>query len=291
MLETPFVDAPFEARPDLSQAHDENAILRERAQNDFFLCATLRTVSQAEWDFETALVADRLALIAAHHETRYCGVELRSLRKARDRDIAELDPRPADWRIWNLATNESHATALESRRKTAAATLILTVDRLFDAYWTKLGLPDWSVRGGPAIAGDVTMVELIHLCGNYLRHAHEWFSVATPSKRAQTNIGKLRQAGFDFRDDDLLPHVLETFPNNFTDLEIALLDFVQFMTWFTREAALRAWAQARGATYHVTFNSHDTKTSGYAKLATDLEQELGSQWKLPGNPGAPPPEF
>ena len=197
------------------------------------------------------------------------------------------DPRETpEWRIRNDAINDSHLAALESRRKTAATSLIIALDRLFDAYWMKLGLPEWSVRGGPLVGGDVTVIELIHLCGNYLRHVHEWLAGGPLSVKAQVNIDRLQAAGFDFRDDDMLGRVVDALPgDNFTDLEVAVLDFVEFMAWFTQEKLISAWATANGAAYEIAFNSYDDGESGYAELGTKLDRELGPRWKLPANPG------
>lgn len=176
--------------------------LRDAAVANPFVSRGIRTVILAAAAFEKSLVVDRLALISAFHEVRYCGVELVSMRAAREYETQNPDPRETcEHRILNDAVNESHVVALESRRKTAATALIITLDRLFDAYWMKLGLPEWSVRGGPIIAGDVSAFELLHLCGNYLRHMHQWLESDEPSNNALKNLERLRIAGFDFRDE------------------------------------------------------------------------------------------
>jgi len=267
--------------------HESNA-LRTQALSDLFVRHGIRMIIKpAAAAFETSIVAERLSLISAFHEARYCGVELKSLREGREHETNEPDSQESsERRIRNDAINDSHLTALESRRKTAATSLVIALDRLFDAYWMKLGLPDWSVRGGPVIGGDVTMIELIHLCGNYLRHAHEWLAGDALSAKAKINIERLQVAGFDFREDDMLGRVVDKFPgDNFTDLEVAVLDFVEFMAWFTQEKSISAWAAANGASYEIAFNTYDDRESGYAELGTKLDRELGSKWKLPANPG------
>jgi hypothetical protein len=116
--------------------------LRTRAQSDRRVFDGVAILWEAKRSFESALVADRLAMMAAFHEVRWCGVELPSFREARVREEREPDPRetPA-LRIKNDAVSESHISALESRRKTAATALLITLDRLFDALWARLGLP------------------------------------------------------------------------------------------------------------------------------------------------------
>jgi len=275
-----------------SAPDDRNSGVRARAMGDPFVSHAIRTIIvPAATSFEHSLVMDRLSIISAFHEARYCGVELASLREARNYEASERDPRETtEQRLRNDAINSAHYAALESRRKTAATALIIALDRLFDAFWMKLGLPEWSVRGGTVIAADVTAIELVHLCGNYLRHLHEWFAISALTGKAKTNIERLRIAGLDFRDPDMLGQAVDKLPfGNFTDLEVMVLDFVEFMAWFTQEKVISAWASANGETYEVSFNAYDDSESGYGRLGTLLDRELGPKWKLPANPGGAAP--
>lgn len=273
------------------QGEKARKALRDKATSDPFVSHGIRLIIiPAAVAFEASLVADRLALISAFHEVRYCGVELVRMREAREYEAQNPEPREIpEHRIRNDAVNESHVVALESRRKTAATALIITLDRLFDAYWMKLGLPEWSVRGGPVIGGDVTAFELIHLCGNYLRHVHEWLTAGTLPAKARENIERLQLGGFDFRDDAMLARVVEALPyGTFTDFEEAVLDFVEAMAYFTQEKSISVWASTKGAKYAIRFNDYDDK-NGFRELAVSLNNAVGEKWNLPANPGAKPP--
>jgi hypothetical protein len=240
------------------------------------------------WDaanaFETTVVADRLALIAAFHETRSCGVELTSIRNALA--VEDAEPRrhePEELRIHNKAISESHVTAIRSRRKTAATALVLTLDRHFDALWAKLGLPEGSVRGGLVVGtSDVTTFEMFHLCGNYLRHAHEWVAGNTERTQAKKNIARLAAAGLDFREGDMIAQAVDALPfRDFTSLEIAALDFVEFLAWFTQERMIRDWAAAHAEQpYRIRFNQYDDG-NGNRELGVALEHDVGARWKFP----------
>jgi hypothetical protein len=256
--------------------------LRERAKRDPAVSNSLNRIIAARQEFEESLVADRLALISAFHETKALKHEVASLSEAfTDPEAAALNVHEtASIRMMNDAVTKSHITALKSRRKNAAMALIIAIDRLTDALWIKLGLPEWSVRGGHTVSGDVTVMELLHLCGNYLRHAHEW--EWTPEcdlkKQAKKNIERLASAGFDYRDRNMLAHVVDALPQtNFMSLEIELLDFMEFISWFTQEKTISVWATRVGESYAICFNDYDHKI-GYAGLAVQLNREVGKDW-------------
>jgi hypothetical protein len=278
------MNSPSGPKRNRPHTEKERAAIRMRAANDMGVNLGVGQVNQAYYEFESGIVADRLALIGAFHEVRWCGVELTGLRKARAHDKREPGrPESPERRIRNEAVTDSHVTALESRRAAAATTLLVTLDRLFDAVWMKLGLPEWSVRGGPIIgARDVTAFELIHLCGNYLRHVHEWLAGSTNKSQASGNIERLRTAGFDYRDDALLARVVDALPfENFINLEITALDFVEFISWFTQERMVRNWAAANGEPpYQFRFNPDDAG-NGNRKVALDLDRDAGKKWLFP----------
>lgn len=100
--------------------------IRSQAISDPFLNHKIRMVVRTAMQaFESSLVGDRLALITAFHEVRYCGIESKSLRIACDREQIEPDSHEcSETRTRNDAINESHFLSLQSRRKTAATTLI-----------------------------------------------------------------------------------------------------------------------------------------------------------------------
>lgn len=260
----------------------DRASLVERARNDPAVYAAIGRILAARRDFEVDLVAGRLSLIAAFHEAKGLGVELTSLREARAYEESTPDPREtADERARNDAVNTALLASLDSRRATAATALIIAVDRLVDPLWWKLGLPEFSVRGGKVVRGGVTVVELIHLCGNYLRHAHEWLLMSDPKPQAKKNIERLQLAGLDYRDRDMLGRAVDAMPyTDFTSLEVDLLDFMEFISWFTQEKVLSVWASEAGETYAIRFNHYDDE-NGYLGLAVALNREVGPKWKLP----------
>ncbi len=272
------------ARGERALSAEERRAITSRATNDPEVDRGVGILWDAYGAFETAVVADRLALIAAFHEARSCGVEMASLREAITSEEDEpRRPVPDAHRIWNEAISASHMTALQSRRKTAATALVLTLDRHFDALWAKLGFPDDSVRGGPIIgANDVTAFESFHLCGNYLRHAHEWIAGGTRKRQAQRNIARLAAAGLDFRDDDMIAKAVDALPfQDFTSLEVAALDFVEFIVWFTQECMIRDWAAAHGEPlYRLRFNTYDD-SNGNREIGLNLDCDLGARWRFP----------
>lgn len=260
----------------------DRASTRTRATNDPQVNNAIGRILEARRKFEVSLVADRLALISAFHESKALGIELVRMREALAYQRATPDPREtSEERARNDAVNECHVTSLESRRKNAATALIIAIDRLTDPLWMKLGLPEWSVRGGKIVSGGVTVIELIHLCGNYLRHAHEWMLVSDLKPRAKKNIERLQLVGLDCRDDGMLARVVEALPYpDFISLEVDLLDFMEFISWFTQEKVISVWAAEVGETYAIRFNTYDDQ-SGYGQLAVELNREVGPNWKLP----------
>jgi hypothetical protein len=185
------MESPTGAGAERALSDEERSAIMSRATDDREVNRGFGILWNAAGVFETAVVADRLAFIAAFHEARSCGVELASIREALAAEEKPRRPEPEEHRIRNEAISESHVTAIGSRRKTAATALILTLDRHFDALWAKLGFPEGSTRGGPVIGvSDVTAFELFHLCGNYLRHAHEWIAGGTLKPQAKgTSLG------------------------------------------------------------------------------------------------------
>jgi hypothetical protein len=123
---------------------------------------------------------------------------------------------------------------------------------------------------------------LVHLCGNYLRHVHEWRASGAIESKATRNIKRLNAAGFDYRDPAMLARAVEAIPyDTFTDLEVALLDFMEFITWFTQERMFARWSAANGDLgCYVRFNDYDNG-SGHSEFAAKLDRELGTHWKSP----------
>ncbi|HEX3466376.1 MAG TPA: hypothetical protein VHS78_20180 [Candidatus Elarobacter sp.] len=277
------MESPSGAGGERALSEDERGVIVSRARDDHEVNRGLGIIGNAASAFETALVADRLALIAAFHEARSCGIELASIREALAVEEEPRWPQTEEHRIINEAISESHVTAIGSRRKTAATALILTLDRHLDALWTQLGFPEGSTRGGPVIgASNVTAFELFHLCGNYLRHAHEWLAGGTVKRQAQTNIARLAAAGLDFRDDDMIGKAVDALPfHDFTSLEVAALDFVHFIAWFTQERMVRDWAASHGEPpYRISANKDD-ESNGNLEIGTGLERDFGAKWKFP----------